>query len=46
MKTNLEAAFVAGVTAAAWIWPPLALVVAAAFWIGVEIANDRRAKPQ
>lgn len=45
MTTNLEAAFAAAVTGAAMIWPPLALIVAAAFWIGIQVANERR-KPQ
>jgi hypothetical protein len=42
MTTNLEAAFAAAVTGAALVYPPLALIVAALFWVGIEIWSEYR----
>jgi hypothetical protein len=38
----VEAAFVLVVTGAAMIYPPLALVVAAAYLIALAVVSDRR----
>lgn len=44
--TVLDAAFALSVTGAAMIWPPLALVVAAA-WFGLSAwLADRRGEPK
>jgi hypothetical protein len=40
-----DAAYALVVAGAAMIWPPLALIVAAAFLIVALIVNDRRAEP-
>lgn len=37
-----EAAFVLAVTGAAMIWPPLALLVGAAYLLGLAVLHDRR----
>lgn len=34
------------VAGAAWIWPPLALLVAAAYLIAIIVVNDRRTPPK
>lgn len=39
----LDASFVLAVTGAAMIWPPLALVIAAAYFAVGAFINDRRA---
>lgn len=38
----LEVAYVLLVAAAAWVTPPLALAVAAAFFIALAVVADRR----
>lgn len=40
-----EAAFALLVAGAAMIWPPLALIVAAAYLIALAVVNDRRPPP-
>jgi Na+-transporting methylmalonyl-CoA/oxaloacetate decarboxylase gamma subunit len=40
-----EAAFALLVTGAAMVYPPLALIVAAAYLIGLAIVSDRRTPP-
>ena len=42
----LDAAFVLSVTGAAMIFPPLALFVAAAYFIASAIIEDRRMPPK
>jgi hypothetical protein len=42
VERYLETAFVLAVTAAAWVYPPAALAVAAAFFIALAIIADRR----
>jgi len=39
----LDAAYALSVAAAAWVWPPLALAVAAAYFIVSAYIADRRA---
>ena len=49
MKTveqYLEVAFVLAVTGAAWVYPPAALFVAAAFFVAFAIIADRRTPPE
>ena len=38
----LEAAYALLCAGAAWIWPPLVLVVAAGYLIALAVINDRR----
>ncbi len=38
----LDAAFLFLVSGAAYIWPPLAFIVGAAFFVATAIVNDRR----
>ena len=40
-----EAAFVFGVTGAALVWPPLALIVGAGFMVVLAVVADRRTPP-
>jgi hypothetical protein len=42
----IEPAYALIVAAAAWVWPPLALAVAALYLIAIVIINDRRAVPE
>jgi hypothetical protein len=42
----IEPAYALIVAAAAWVWPPLALAVAALYLIVIAIINDRRAVPE
>lgn len=41
----LDAAYALSVAAAAWVFPPLALAVAAAYFIASAVLADRRAEP-
>lgn len=38
----LDAAYGLAAAGAAWIWPPLALLVCAGFLVATAIVNDRR----
>lgn len=42
----LDAAYALLVAGAAWVWPPLAPIVAGAFLVATAIVNDRRAEAQ
>lgn len=42
IQTYTEAAFAVGVTGAAMVWPPLALLVCAAFLLGLAYVTDKR----
>ena len=44
MVSYLDAAFVLLVTGAAWLWPPLALVVGGAFFVATAYVNDKRSQ--
>lgn len=41
----LEAAYALVVAGAAYIWPPLALIAAAAFLVALAVTADRRTPP-
>jgi hypothetical protein len=45
VTSYLEGAYALAVAAAALIWPPLALVVAAGFLLALAVVNDRRSAP-
>ena len=48
MKTveqYLEAGLIFGVTGAALIWPPAALIVGALFFVALAVVVDRRTPP-
>ena len=38
----IEPAYALLVAAAAWVWPPLALAVAAVYLLAIVVINDRR----
>lgn len=40
--STLDAAYALLVAGAAWVWPPLALLVAGAFLVATVVVNDRR----
>lgn len=42
----LDAAFALSVTGAAFVWPPLALFVAAGYFIASAVIADRRTPPE
>ena len=41
----IEPAYALLVAAAAWVWPPLALAVAALYLIAIVVVTDRRTPP-
>ena len=41
----VEAGYALAVAGAAYIFPPLALIVAAAFLVGLAVVEDRRTPP-
>ena len=41
----IEPAYALIVAAAAWVWPPLALAVAALYLLGIVVVTDRRTPP-
>ncbi len=41
----IEPAYALIVAAAAWVWPPLALAVAALYLIAIVVVTDRRTPP-
>ena len=41
----IEPAYALLVAAAAWVWPPLALAVAALYLIAIIVVTDRRTPP-
>lgn len=44
--STLDAAYALLTAGAAYIWPPLALLVAGAFLVVTAIVNDRRVVPE
>lgn len=46
VERYLEASMVFAVTGAALIYPPLALVVGAVFYVALAIVSDRRTPPE
>ena len=42
----IEPAYALLVAAAAWVWPPLALAVAAFYLLAIVVINDRRTPPK
>ena len=42
----IEPAYALLVAAAAWVWPPFALAVAALYLLAIVVINDRRTPPK
>ena len=45
IERYLEAAYALAVAGLAYIWPPLALIGAAGFLVGMAVLHDRRRTP-